>query len=92
MSASMIAVNVMVAALLVMAACLTIGLCRAAAAADRAQERQAAADSYEGPDSLRLLEDTEAHLDEFVLSDPDVKDGFARVDAAVRDGHEGESA
>lgn len=41
---------------------LLIGMCRAAAAADRAAERQARPGSYRGPDSLLLLEDLEAHM------------------------------
>lgn len=62
MSATAIVIDLMVAALLLLAAFLVLGMCRAAAAADRAAARQAPVDSYQGPDSLRLLEDLEAHM------------------------------
>jgi hypothetical protein len=46
-----------------------------------------------GPDSLRLLEDLDAHLDNFVANDPEVKAGLARLHAAIHDERqEGESA
>lgn len=62
MSASMIALNLLVAALLILVAFLVLGMCRAAAAADRAVERQGRPDSYEGPDPLRLLEELDEHM------------------------------
>ena len=64
MSATAIVIDLMVAVLLLLAAALLLGMCRNAARADRAAERQAQApvDSYQGPDSLRLLEDLEAHM------------------------------
>ena len=54
------------AAVLGISALYTLGfaLCRAAGRASRAEERQPV-DSYEGPDSLRLLEDLEAHMKQY---------------------------
>lgn len=45
-----------------------------------------------GPDALRLLQDVDQHLDRFVLDDPEVQAGLARLDAAVRAEHEGGTA
>jgi hypothetical protein len=40
---------------------------------------------YDGPDSLRLLADLDAHLDNYVAEHPDVAAGFERLRRAVRD-------
>jgi CHASE3 domain sensor protein len=43
-------------------------------------------DPYEvGPDALRLLQDLDTHLDEYVAADTELAAGFARLRAAVRD-------
>jgi hypothetical protein len=38
-----------------------------------------------GPDALRLLEELDAHLDEYLLANPDVAAGFDRLRAAIHD-------
>jgi monomeric isocitrate dehydrogenase len=38
-----------------------------------------------GPDALRLLQELDAHLDEYLLANPDVAAGFDRLRAAIRD-------
>ena len=37
-----------------------------------------------GPDTLRLLADLDAHLDQYLLDHPDVAAGFDRLRDAVR--------
>lgn len=55
-------------------------------AAARARTGLDADDGHDvGPDSLRLLEDLDAHLDRYLIDHPDVADGFARLRQAVRD-------
>lgn len=44
-----------------------------------------------GPDVLLLLEDLDVHFDRHVLQHPDVADGFARLDRALREEPQGES-
>jgi len=44
-----------------------------------------------GPDALQLLDDLDAHLDQFAIDDPEVKAGLARLNAAVRDDQTGEA-
>lgn len=38
-----------------------------------------------GPDALRLLEDLDAHLDEYLAADPELTAGFDRLREAIRD-------
>lgn len=38
-----------------------------------------------GPDALRLLQDLDAHLDEYVAADTELAAGFARLRQAIRD-------
>jgi hypothetical protein len=38
-----------------------------------------------GPDALRLLQELDAHLDEYVLADPELAAGFDRLRTAIRD-------
>jgi hypothetical protein len=38
-----------------------------------------------GPDALRLLQELNAHLDEYVLTDPELAAGFDRLRTAIRD-------
>jgi hypothetical protein len=53
--------------------------------------RRRRADGHDvGPDTLLLLEDLDAHLDEHVATDPYLAAGFARLRAAVRDEQERE--
>lgn len=40
---------------------------------------------YDGPDSLRLLEDLDEHFDLFIASDPELKARMERLWNAVRD-------
>lgn len=43
-------------------------------------------DPYDvGPDALRLLEDLDTHLDEYVAADTELSAGFDRLRQAVRD-------
>lgn len=37
-----------------------------------------------GPDQLRLLEELDAHPDDYVATDPELAAGFARLRAAIR--------
>lgn len=53
------------AALLLVVAFFAFALCRAAGRASRAEEQHTPVDSYQGPDSLHLLEDLEAHITEY---------------------------
>jgi cytochrome c-type biogenesis protein CcmH/NrfG len=48
-----------------------------------------AADRHDvGPDSLRLLEDLDAHLDEHVAADPELAAGFDRLRTAIHEHRE----
>ncbi|MEV4861501.1 hypothetical protein [Streptomyces ossamyceticus] len=38
-----------------------------------------------GPDALRLLQELDAHPDEYVLADPELAAGFDRLRTAIRD-------
>lgn len=52
----------------------------------RSLHRDQAADTVDvGPDALRLLEDLDAHLDEYVAADPELAAGFGRLRDAIRD-------
>ena len=68
---------------------LAVGLCRVAGRASRQEDVWAVAhddDEYDvGPDSLRLLQDTDAYLDEYVLADAEMAAGFDRLRQAIRD-------
>jgi hypothetical protein len=46
---------------------------------------------YDGPDSLRLLEDTERYVDRVARRDRKLRAGFDRLNAAVRQQREDES-
>lgn len=49
-------------------------------------EQAKTADPYEvGPDALRLLNDLDTHLDEYVAADTELAAGFDRLRQAVRD-------
>ena len=54
--------------------------------------RRLRAGHYDGPDSLLLLEDLDAHLDEYVAADPQLAARFDRLRDAIRDQQEGEQA
>lgn len=44
------------------------------------------ADPYDvGPDALRLLQDLDTHLDEYVAADTELAAGFDRLRRAIRD-------
>lgn len=38
-----------------------------------------------GPDALLLLQELDAHLDEYLLANPDIAAGFNRLRDAIRD-------
>ena len=68
---------------LIVAACLlllALGLCRAAGRGSRAEAMRDV-----GPDALRLLEELDAHLDTYLINNPDMADGFARLRQVIRD-------
>lgn len=107
MSATAIAINVTVAALLAFAALLTLGLCRAAGRASRAEEAREETAHDVGPDSLRLLQDLDAHLDAHAARlaglyerlgppapamDPQWTAGLERLYDAARDHQNGDQA
>lgn len=55
----------------------------------RSLHRDQAADTVDvGPDALRLLEDLDAHLDEYVAADPELAAGFGRLRDAIREHRE----
>lgn len=43
---------------------------------------------YDGPDSLRLIQDLDAHLNAYVLDNPQMAAGFGRLRDAIRDHRE----
>ena len=52
------------------------------------QVRRALRDNQQpdiGPDALRLLEELDAHLDNYVLADPELAAGFDRLRTAITD-------
>lgn len=52
-----------------------------AALADRRREQR----HDVGPDALRLLQELDVHLDEYVAADPELAAGFDRLRDAIRD-------
>jgi C4-dicarboxylate-specific signal transduction histidine kinase len=64
-----------------------IALCWICRAHKRSQ-RWADTEHDVGPDSLRLLEELDAHLDAHVLADPQLSAGFDRLRQALRDHRE----
>lgn len=72
----------------------TLGVCLGAAVlvialvdrAHRCAELAKTADPYAvGPDALRLLEELDTHLDDYVAADTELAAGFDRLRQAVRD-------
>lgn len=59
MSAAVIGAGVTITVLLIL---LALGLCQAGGRASRAEEQRPPVDEYQGPDSLRLLEDLDTHM------------------------------
>lgn len=72
------------------AATLTVAIVLAALAGvlwriSRAHRAYTAARHDVGPDTLRLLQELDAHLDNYVAADDELAAGFDRLRAAVRD-------
>jgi hypothetical protein len=78
---------------------LALGLCRVGGQASRAEEAREETVHPVGPDSLRLLEDLDAHLDAHLAGlyerlgppDPQWDSGCERLWDAVRDAQKGDT-